>query len=61
MIYSCNNCCKSISSRAEMCPFCKTDVSEFSLLVQKRYREKREHRKSPLADMLQGTLAALKL
>lgn len=61
MIYSCNNCCKSISSRAEICPFCKTDVTEFSLLLQKRFREKGERKTAPLADMLRGTLAALKL
>jgi hypothetical protein len=61
MIYNCQNCCKSISSKSEKCHFCGTNVAEFSMLVEKRYKDKEDGKHSPLAEILRGTLATLKL
>lgn len=61
MIYNCHNCCKSISSKHEHCPFCKVDITEFSMLIEKKYKEQRVHRTNPVTHMLRGAFAGLKL
>jgi hypothetical protein len=40
MIYNCNSCCKSISTKSEICPYCKADCAEISLLIESAVMER---------------------
>jgi len=61
MIYNCKNCCKSISSKSSKCHFCGINVAEFSMLVEKKYREQDDGKTAGLSEVLKGTMAALHL
>jgi len=37
------------------------NVAEFSMLVEKQYKNQEEGKRSTLSELLQGTMAALKL
>jgi len=50
----------SISSKKEVCPYCKSDVSEFGMLVEKKYDRKAKGLEASFAK-LKGTLAGLKM
>ena len=41
MIFNCESCGKSISSKKDFCPYCKCDTAEFSLTLEKRKLEEK--------------------
>lgn len=58
MIFNCHKCAKSISTKKDLCPYCKADISEIGLLVEKAAMS-REHGGLKLSERLKGTFAAI--
>lgn len=65
MIYNCESCCKSISTKSEICPYCKADCAEAALLIEKavmdRERGGLERAAQNLKTKFKGSLAGFRL
>ncbi len=60
MIFNCPSCCKAISTKKELCPYCKSDVSEVGLMLEKRSLQTTAEGFPTLAARLKGSIAVLK-
>jgi hypothetical protein len=63
MIFNCECCGKSVSSKKEMCPYCRADITEFSLYIEQRAlaRIKKDTTLSnKILERLKGTFASVR-
>lgn len=61
MIFNCEACGKSISSKRDSCPYCKTDTVEFSLMLERKHKVGWKNIPEVFREKLRGTVAGLKL
>lgn len=60
MIFNCESCGKSISSKKDFCPYCKCDVAEFSLALAKKRLFGHRSLSNNLKEKIRGTLASIR-
>jgi predicted amidophosphoribosyltransferase len=59
MIFNCDSCGKSISSKKEYCPYCKTDIVEFSLMLEKKRLFGTKNLSDAIKTKLKGTFSGI--
>ena len=60
MIFNCDSCGKCISSKMNLCPYCKTETLEFSLALEKKKLKGENSLSALLKDKLHGTIASIR-
>jgi hypothetical protein len=60
MIFNCESCGKSISSKKDFCPYCKCDTAEFSLTLEKRKLFGIKSLSGNLKEKIRGTFASIR-
>lgn len=61
MIFNCDSCGKSISSKKDHCPYCKCDILEFSLMLEKKKLFGEKSLSAALKSKLKGTFASIRM
>jgi hypothetical protein len=61
MIFNCDSCGKSISSKKDHCPYCKTETLEFSLMLEKKKIYGEKSLTGMLKERLRGTFASIRM
>jgi hypothetical protein len=61
MIFNCDCCGKSISSKKDSCPYCRSDITEFSLMLEKKKFHGEKGLSAMLKEKIRGTFASIKL
>lgn len=60
MIFNCDSCGKSISSKKDHCPYCKTETLEFSLMLERKNIFGLKSLPESLKSKLKGTFASIR-
>lgn len=60
MIFNCDSCGKCISNKMNLCPYCKTETTEFSLALETKKLKGENALSSFLKEKLHGSIASIR-